>query len=810
MKYAEVAVNSPIARRRTFSYSIPSDLTVSVGQAVWVPFGPHTLQGIVISLSPVPSVESTKEIISLISSRPLLSPIQIKLASWLSQYYIAPLFDAIALMLPPGFERRIITFLQLSSGLPDGKDITPDETKVLGLLNSRSSVRLSEIEKNIGKKKANLIVKQLIQHGLLTKTSQLEEVKVKPKLTRYLKLEIDSNKVAEAAARLRSARASLQASAIEYLSQHDEPVSLAELRKTLSCPKSVIGALQKRGLISMTETQAMRDPLAHFRIAPELSPVLTSGQREAWQIIRQAVMADSDKRQSVFLLEGVTGSGKTEIYLRALEDVVSQGRKGICLVPEIALTPQAIERFAGRFPGRVAILHSGLSLGEQFDEWNRIQNGDCDLVIGPRSALFAPQPNLGLIILDEEHEWNYKQADKSPRYHAREVAIKLAELSGAPVILGSATPDVESFYRAQVGNYQLVELKDRITPRGISQLPDVEIVDMRTELKNGNRSLFSRSLNTLMSEVLSRGEQVILFLNRRGAANFVQCQVCGNALGCPRCLVSLIYHSEKGRLVCHHCNFSVIPPGICPQCSSPRLKYFGIGTQKVEEEAKRLFPAARIIRWDRDVTLKRRAHEEILTKFKAHEADVLIGTQMIAKGLDIPNVTLAGVISADTGLNLPDFRAGERTFQLVCQVAGRAGRGFVAGKVIVQTFCPEHYAIKTASRHDYHSFYAQEIDYRRKFGYPPFNQLVRLVFSHTNLDSCRNECQKMCKLLSAEKDRRGIFDLKFIGPAPTHIPRSRGHYQWQIILCGIDLSEFLSNITFPRGWIVDVDPVSVI
>jgi primosomal protein N' (replication factor Y) len=516
------------------------------------------------------------------------------------------------------------------------------------------------------------------------------------------------------------------------------------------------------------------------------------------------------KKSHVFLLAGVTGSGKTEIYLRALAEVLRQGKKGICLVPEIALTSQTIERFTSRFPGRVAVFHSNLSLGEQFDEWHRIRNGDCDVVIGPRSALFMPQPDLGLIVVDEEHEWTYKQVDKSPRYHARDVARKLAELNGAVVILGSATPDVETFYKAQQEVYHLVELKERITPRGISPLPDVDIVDMRDELKAGNRGLFSRSLFQEMERVLARHEQVILFLNRRGTANFIKCQVCNYVTKCPRCLVALIYHSDAGRLICHHCNYSILPPQICPQCSGVRLKYFGIGTQKVEEETKRLFPKSRIIRMDSDVTQKRRAHEEILAKFRAHEADILIGTQMIAKGLDLPQVTLAGVISADTGLNLPDFRAGERTFQLVCQVAGRAGRGRAAGKVFVQTYCPDHYAIKAASKHDYLAFYEREIGYRRQFGYPPFSQLTRLVFTHTNYTTCRLETEKMLRFLTTEKDRRAINDLRFIGPVPTYIARVRGHYQWQIILCGSDLPDFLSEVSLPRGWTVDVDPVSVI
>ncbi len=811
MKYAEVAVNSPVARRHSFCYSVPAHLTVSVGQAVWVPFGSKALQGIVVKVSPVPSVEVTKEIISLISSRPLLSPAQVGLALWLSEYYLAPLFDAVALMLPPGFERRMVTLLQLSPNSIDLTQLTPEQRKVVKFVEDRGKVKLKELENIFGKKKTEQITRQLARFHLLVKTEQLEEVRVKPKLARYLKLEIDRDRIEKEIGQLKEARAYIQAAAVEFLANHAQPISLVELRKNVACQGSVIKTLRNRGLISVIDTQVRRDPLANLQITNALPPKLTTSQEIVWQTICKSLLSGDSKNQPhVFLLAGVTGSGKTEVYLRALADVVSHGRKGICLVPEIALTPQTIERFASRFPGRVAVFHSGLSLGEQFDEWHRIQNGNCDVVIGPRSALFVPQPELGLIVIDEEHEWTYKQADKSPRYHAREVAIKLAEFSGATVILGSATPDVETFYRAQQGIYQLVELKERITPRGISPLPEVEVVDTRNELKAGNRSLFSRSLSKAMAEALARDEQVILFLNRRGTANFIQCQVCGYVFGCPRCLVALTYHSAEEKLFCHHCNYSCFLPRICSKCLSPRLKYFGIGTQKVEEETRRLFPCARTLRWDKDVTARRRAHEEILAKFKAHDADVLIGTQMIAKGLDLPQVTLAGVISADTGLNLPDFRAGERTFQLICQVAGRAGRGLAAGRAIVQTYCPDHYSVAAASRQDYLDFYNHEISYRRQFGYPPFSHLARLAFSHTNFAICRRQAEEMYHLLDTEKNRRGMVDLRLIGPTPSYIPRIRGHYQWQILLCGTALSEFLANVNFSQGWTVDVDPVSVI
>jgi primosomal protein N' (replication factor Y) len=812
MKYAEVAVNSPIAQRRSFCYSIPPELKVDIGQAIWVPFGSKILQGIVVQVSDYPSFEVTKEISGLITSFPLLSPAHLELVFWLNKHYLAPLFDAVALMLPPGFERRLATILQLLPQHIDLSQLSPEQIQVIHLLESKNDkVDIRELERKFGKKKTASITQQLLRRRLVVRSQQLEETKVKPRLITHLELQINPGDAEAEVIRLRRAKADKQAAVLEFLIKRLQPVPLPELRKSIACQKEVIESLKKRDLISVIEVEVRRDPLAHLRIAPASPPKLTPSQEAAWQRIRNSIVQRNlHMSPLVFLLHGVTGSGKTEIYLRALAEFIAQGKRGICLVPEIALTVQTIERFTSRFPGRVAVLHSGLSLGEQFDEWHRIKEDGCDVVIGPRSALFAPQPDLGLIIIDEEHEWTYKQSDKPPRYHARDAAIKLAGLTGAVVILGSATPDVETFYKAQQGEYQLVELKERITPYGPSPLPEVEVVDLRDELKAGNRSLLSRSLVRAMTEALAHHEQIILFLNRRGTATFVQCRGCGFVFRCSHCTASLTYHSATRKLVCHHCRYSVPLPVECPQCLSPHLRFLGIGTQRVEEEVRHFFPQARILRWDRDVTSSRRAHEELLTKFRAHEADVLVGTQMIAKGLDLPQITVAGVISADTGLNLPDFRAGERTFQLLCQVAGRAGRGFIPGRVIIQTYSPDHYAITSASRHDYLTFYAQEINYRRKFGYPPFSQLANLTFSYTNESTCLKEAERMGRLLAAEKDRRGIPDLRLIGPVPAFTPRVRGHYRWQLILCGAGLDDFLGDMAFPRGWVVDMDPVGVV
>ena len=811
MKYAEVAVNSPIAQRRSFCYSIPPQYTISTGQAVWVPFGSKVLQGIVVKLSDYPSVEVTKDIAGLITSRSLISPSQVEFAIWLTNHYLSPLFDAVSLMVPPGFERRLDTFLHLLPDLTDLSQLNSEQNQLLHFLEGRDKVSLREIERKFGKKKAGPIVQQLLRRRLIIKSQQLAEVRVKPRLVSHLRLRVDRDEAERESIYLKENRAYKQAAVVDFLARQSQPVPLVKVRKSVSCQMSVIESLKSRNLVFVEELEVRRDPLAHLEVDSVSPPNLTPSQEKAWRTIKNGIaQGKSNKPPLVFLLHGVTGSGKTEIYLRALAEVVAQGKRGICLVPEISLTSQTIERFASRFPGRVALLHSGLSLGEQFDEWHRVSKGECDVVVGPRSALFTPQPDLGLIVIDEEHEWTYKQQDKSPRYHAREAAIKLAELTGAVVILGSATPDVETFYRGQHGEYQLVELKERITPRGLSPLPEVEVVDLKDELKTGNRSLFSRSLLKGISETLARHEQVILFLNRRGTANFVQCWDCSFIPRCPRCSVALTYHSAAKRLICHHCRYSYALPQICPQCKGHRLKFFGVGTQGVEEEVRRVFPQARILRWDRDMISSRRSHEEILARFRSHEADVLIGTQMIAKGLDLPQVTLIGVVNADTGLNLPDFRAGERTFQLLCQVAGRAGRGLLAGKAVIQTYSPEHYAIRAASGHDYLTFYTQEINYRRQFGYPPFSSLARLVFKHTNDAACQKEVERMSVLLSAEKDRIGIPDLKLIGPMPAFVSRLRGRYQWQLVVCGTELADFLADVAFPHGWIVDIDPVGVI
>jgi primosomal protein N' (replication factor Y) len=809
MSYAEVAVNFPLAQPRTFSYSIPPNISLSVGHAVWVPFGPRLVQGIVLALSEQSQVEETKEIAEAIDPHPILFPHQVKLAQWIAERYLSSYFDAAALMLPPGFERRVLTFVQPSPNPSEltVSSLTAQQQKLLTVLESKGRLELRQLKKMFRKDKVDTILEQLLRKGLVVKNHELERIKVRPRLVSYLRLAVTADKANELIAALEQKRATQQVKLLRLLATEPGPVPLSEARRRLSFAPTTLQALINQGLVAVAKIRVQRDPLAHRIFIPTAALSLTTAQEEAWSKISAEIRSNTP---NVFLLNGVTGSGKTEIYLRALAEAISSGKRAIVLVPEIALTPQTIDRFASRFPDRVAVLHSKLSPGEQFDEWQRIKDGEFDVVIGSRGALFAPQPDLGLIVIDEEHEWSYKQEEQQPRYHARDVAIKLAELTNSVVILGSATPDVTSYYRAQRGEFQLLQLHERISAGEPSPLPKVEIVDLRRELKEGNRSIFSRPLAKAIADALQAHEQVILFLNRRGTATFVQCRDCGFVMRCKRCDVSLTYHATEDNLVCHHCNYRTKPPEICPNCQSRRIKFLGIGTQKVEEEVAKTFPEARILRWDRDVTKGKHSHEKIMDQFLAHEADILIGTQMIAKGLDMPLVTLVGVINADIGLHLPDFHSSERTFQILAQVAGRAGRGKMGGKVIVQSYTPEHYAIVAAAKHDYANFYDQEIAFRRQQGNPPFSRLARLTYIHTNAARCQNEAERIYRLLEQERDSQGLPNTTLIGPSPAFTQRVRGRYRYQIVIRSPDPLPLLSKLSLPQGWAVDIDPVSLI
>ncbi|MFZ5632924.1 MAG: replication restart helicase PriA [Bacillota bacterium] len=574
---------------------------------------------------------------------------------------------------------------------------------------------------------------------------------------------------------------------------------------------SVVDKLVSEGLLRSGEVEQRRDPY------PEDGPVargdfdLTAEQAAALEEINKAV--DRSQRR-VFLLHGVTSSGKTEIYLRAIAHALGRGKQAVVMVPEISLTPQMVSAFKGYFGDRVAVLHSRLSEGERYDEWRRVACGAAPVVLGARSAAFAPLTGLGLIILDEEHEPSYKQ-EETPRYHVRDVALRLAGQFEAVTVLGSATPSVESYYRAQPGGpYGLLELTRRIE---MKPMPEVEVIDMREEMRAGNPGIFSRQLASAIGDRLTRGEQVILFLNRRGYSTFVVCRECGLVIKCPHCDISLTYHTG-GRLCCHYCNYSTAARGYCPDCGSRYVEYFGTGTQKVEEAVVKLFPGARTLRMDSDTTTRKGSHGRILKAFREGGADILIGTQMVAKGLDMPQVTLVGVINADITLHMPDFRSAERTFQLVAQVAGRTGRGELGGQVLVQTFSPRHYSIVLASAHDYAGFYKQEMKIRKSLKYPPFARLARVLVTGRDEGEVREMAKQWVSLIAGGSGgSEGQEGIEILGPSPAPLTRAKDRYRYHIIVksgSGNRLRSLLRSVmgrVETRGRnstsvVVDIDP----
>lgn len=592
--------------------------------------------------------------------------------------------------------------------------------------------------------------------------------------------------VAAAVEAARSRRAHLQARILEWLLAEPEPVPLAELAARLGeHARSATRALEERGLVRRVARVARRDPFGGEAVAPDAPQRLTPAQEAALAAIERAGADDNPFAQArPILLHGVTGSGKTEVYLQAIARVLARGRQAIVLVPEISLTPQTVGRFRARFGSRVAVLHSALSDGERFDEWLRIRRGEVDIVVGARSAIFAPVQRLGMVIIDEEHESTYKQ-ESVPPYHAREVAEERCRRAGAVLVLGSATPAVETYWRAERGQFERVELPERVDGR---PLPPVELVDMREELRAFNRSVFSRRLQEALDETLGRGEQAILFLNRRGYNTFVLCRACGEAITCPNCAVALTYHlpgpgaPHPQRLECHYCGHMAPVPRTCPSCGSDKIRYLGAGTERVEAELRELFPRARILRMDVDTTRRKGAHGEILGAFSRGEADILIGTQMVAKGLDFGRVTLVGVVLADTTANLPDFRAGERTFQLITQVAGRAGRGEQPGRALVQTYMPDHPAILAAARGDVAGFYRQELAWRQARGYPPFADFVRLLFTGSTEAEVAAAARAAHAALAPYSNQR--LEVREPGPAP--LSRLRGQWRYHLLLHGPD------------------------
>lgn len=564
-----------------------------------------------------------------------------------------------------------------------------------------------------------------------------------------------------------------QSAVLKYLYNGD-CVPVAHIREYLGIDTAPVTALKKKGILKVTTEQIYRGVFNLSNVERTTSPTLTLEQKNAVDKIIEGINS-IDKKP--VLLKGVTGSGKTEVYLNAIDYVLKQGKSAIVLVPEISLTPQTVERFVQRFGEKVAVTHSKMSDGERFDQWHRAINGEISIMIGPRSAIFTPFENPGIIIIDEEHEATYKADQQTPKFDAREIALWLMRAYDTMVVLGSATPSVESYYLSQQGVYSLVEIKNRVN----MQLPDINIVDMRTELENGNKSLFSRVLYQALEDNLKNKKQTILFLNRRGHSTFVSCRKCGYVMTCDNCNVNYTYHKGSGKLICHYCGKEINNPVVCPVCNSKYIKYFGVGTEKIQQEVSKLFPQARVLRMDLDTTTRKNSHTEILNKFKNQEADILIGTQMIAKGLDFPNVTLVGVLAADLSLNLNDFHSAERTYQLITQVSGRAGRAKDKGQVFIQTYNPKHYSIVSAANNDYESFYNEEILFRQGLEYPPFTNLFFIMLACENQELLVREIRTLYEIMCTY-DKNKQFRL--IGPAPAVISKISNKYRWRLIVKG--------------------------
>jgi primosomal protein N' (replication factor Y) (superfamily II helicase) len=838
--FADVALNARLrpGSSPVLTYRVPPQLRglVVPGQLVWAPLRRRQVQGVVLALR-AHAEGTTRDLDGLGDAEALLTPLQLRLADWLSAHYRVGLYDVLQLMLPPGSSQEAeTTWRPSSAGLSVDLGSLPERERAILYylrLNGESSEKALRAALRGGDELLRDAYASLLERGLTVRGSATSAPKARPRQVRTVRLLVTADALPQALAALK--RAPRQAAVVEYLAAiavgAQTSLVLRQVLDATGASGEMLRELERRGYLAIEQHEVRRDPLAGDDATPDRPPTLTAQQQAAFAAVREAL--DAGQHQ-VFLLHGVTGSGKTELYLRAIGRALRGGRQALVLVPEIALTAQLVRRFAARFPGQLAVLHSQLSLGERYDEWRRLRRGDARIAIGSRSAAFAPLPDLGLIIVDEEHEPSYKH-DQSPRYQARDVALELARLADAPIVLGSATPAVESYERARSGVYRLLEMPERvgtaISVGGVDvaqplPLPIVQLVDMRKELGRGNRSIFSAPLQEALADALERGEQALLFLNRRGAAAFVMCRDCGHVLGCPRCSSPLTVHLEEqpqraradgpaasaqpSLLVCHTCNYRELVPGHCPQCWSARIRHFGVGTQRVVEEVERLFPQARALRWDKDTASGKDGNKKLLDRFLRREADVMVGTQMIAKGLDIPGITVVGVVAADTGLRLPDFRASERTFQLLTQVAGRAGRRDTVGRVVIQSYSPDHYALRAAQEHDYHAFFAQELAFRRQLGYPPFARLVRFVISGPRDERLEREAKKLAAQVAELAPQLNLGDWSLVGPAPCFFHRMRGRFRWHLLLRAERPVPLLDALGPLPGWIVDVDPVSLL
>jgi primosomal protein N' (replication factor Y) (superfamily II helicase) len=764
MEIASVIVDVPTKQTdRAFDYLIPAQWsgTIQPGMRVIVPFGPRKIQGFVTSLKTQSEFKKLREIIEPMDLEPVLNKELLELGDWLTENTLCFKIFSYQVMLPAALKAKYEKKVKLAAGVEAVDLCAPLQTifeknLMIDWEDSLKSGMVPALQKEAAKGKLEVIY--------------MVKEKVKKKQRRFVRPLVSLAELKEAADQF-PVKAEKQKQVLSYFVEHFDAIEMRQLVSELKTTSATVKALVEKKLLIDYEMEVYRDPFEHRTFKRTKPLPLTDSQQN---VIGPILNAIEDNRHEVFLLYGVTGSGKTEIYLQSIQEVIERGQEAIVLVPEISLTPQMVNRFKGRFGDLVAVLHSGLSAGEKYDEWRKIQRKEVKVVVGARSAIFAPFENLGIIIIDEEHETSYKQ-EEMPRYHARDVAVERAKTSNCSVVLGSATPSLESFARAQKKVYHLLSLPNRMNNQ---TLPSVEIIDMREELRNGNRSMFSRKLFEMLKDRIEKGQQTVLFLNKRGHSSFVMCRDCGYVMNCPNCDISLTYHRVNEQMKCHYCGYESHVPKQCPECASDYIRYFGTGTQKVEDELGKILPEARVIRMDVDTTGRKGSHERLLTDFQNGKADILLGTQMIAKGLDFPNITLVGVLSADTMLHLPDFRASEKTFQLLTQVSGRAGRHQLPGEVIIQTYTPEHYSVELAGTQDYDLFYQREMMIRKTHHYPPFYYLSLITVSHEHLMTVVSATEKIVNYVRSQVSK----DAVILGPAASPIPRINNRYRYQCLI----------------------------
>jgi primosomal protein N' (replication factor Y) len=798
-------VSLPVPLDQTFTYLLPETLRHRAmrGSRVMVPFGPRKLTGVILRVHDETPPMEVRETLQLLDESPVLDEELLSLGAWIGHYYCAPLGEVLRAMTPLASEiRKGKVYALTDSGRDASRQLligASEEDPVVAVLKLLENRPLSGsyLQKKFAD--ASRILRSLMKKGFV----EVEDTAAErdPLRAPSAKLLVEPKPGIQITEKLRKAERELLA----YLELHPGAHNMAEVEQKVNNAGVAARGLARRGLLILKPASAV-----HMQASPIPVHQLNMHQQAALGAIRQAL---GSGEFHAFLLQGVTGSGKTEVYMRSIEASLAQGRSTLMLVPEIALTPAVSGQFFSRFGDQVAILHSAFTGSERVEQWRQIRSGKARVVVATRSGVFAPVQDLGLIVVDEEHDGSYKQ-EETPRYNGRDVAIVRARAARAVVLLGSATPSLETRYNVQRGKYKLLELPERIAGR---PMPEVELIDMRQEfLETRKQAIFSRRLLDAIQLRLEAREQVMILLNRRGFSSFAACRSCGARLECVNCAVTLTYHHRDRRMLCHYCGYAERPPRTCAKCGSEHVQLLGTGSEKVEEELHLMFPRARIVRMDRDTVSGKRGFERILQGFRAHEYDILVGTQMIAKGHDIPNVTLVGVVSADVGLGMPDFRAAERTFQLLTQVAGRAGRGHLPGIVVVQTINPDHYAVRFAAAQDYAQFYEKELQFRRMMRYPPFAALANIMVRSRSQEEAMRMAGEIGNFFGPHPE-----DVKVLGPAEAPIPKLKQEFRYQLLLKAASrrrLNELLHSLrAYAQGrhWpatslVIDVDPLTLL